>query len=203
MIIPKMIIKNAFRRKLRTWLTIVAVGIAVLAFGMLRTVLTAWYSGVDASSASRLVTRNSVSIMFPLPISYLDKIRHTSGVRAVSYGNWFGGIYIEEKNFFASFAVEPASYLELYPEIYVPEEQKENFLRDRKGFVAGRKLAKRFGWRLGDTVTLKGTIYPGDWEFVLRGIFEGRNKTVDETTFFFHWDYLNEGLKKDYSTRVD
>ncbi len=203
MILLKMIMKNAFRRKVRTWLTILAMGIAILAFGLLRTLLTAWYSGVDASSASRLVTRNSVSLIFPLPISYYDKIRHTAGVRAVSYGSWFGGIYISEKNFFASFAVEPRSYLGLYPEISVPEKQMADFLRDRRGFVAGRKLVKRFGWRIGDTVTLKGTIYPGDWEFVLRAIYEGKTKTVDETMFMFNWDYLNEGVKKAYPSMAD
>jgi putative ABC transport system permease protein len=203
MILLKMIMKNAFRRKMRTGLTIVAMGIAILAFGMLRTVLTAWYAGVDASSASRLVTRNSVSLIFPLPLAYYDKIRHTSGVRAVSYGNWFGGIYISEKNFFANFAVEPRSYLGLYPELMVPEKQKADFLRDRRGFIAGRKLADRFGWKIGDTVTLKGTIFPGDWDFVLRGIYEGRTKTVDETMFMFSWDYLNEGVKKMYPSMAN
>lgn len=196
MILPKMIVKNALRRKVRTILTIVAMGIAILAFGLLRTVLTAWYAGVDASSASRLVTRNSVSLVFPLPLAYHDKIRHVSGVGRVSYGNWFGGIYISEKNFFANFAVEPESYLDLYPEFIVPEKEKADFLRDRRGFIAGRKLVDRFGWRLGDIVTLRGTIFPGDWDFVLRGIYTGRSRTVDETQFFFHWDYLNEGVRK-------
>lgn len=203
MILPKMILKNAFRRKVRTGLTILAMGIAILAFGLLRTVLSAWYAGVDASSATRLVTRNSVSLIFPLPLSYLDKIRHASGVRQVSYGNWFGGIYISEKNFFANFGVEPKSYLELYPEFVLPEAQKADFLRDRRGFVAGKKLAERFGWHTGDIVTLKGTIYPGDWDFVLRGIYTGRTQTVDETQFFFHWDYLNETLKKRYPSMAD
>ena len=92
-----------------------------------------------------------------------------SGVKAVSYGNWFGGIYIEEKNFFANFAVEPTNYLDLYPEFIVPEAQKADFLRDRQGFVAGKKLVERFGWHLGDIVTLKGTIYPGNWAFRAQG----------------------------------
>ncbi|HPI93000.1 MAG TPA: FtsX-like permease family protein [Deltaproteobacteria bacterium] len=203
MILPKMIMKNALRRKVRTALTILAMGIAILAFGLLRTVLTAWYAGVDASSASRLVTRNSVSLVFPLPLAYQEKIRHVNGVGKVSYGSWFGGIYISEKNFFANFAVEPASYLSLYPEIVVPEKEKADFLRDRRGFVAGRKLADRFGWHLGDIVTLKGTIYPGSWDFVLRGIYTGRSRTVDETQFFFHWDYLNEEVRKTYPSMAD
>jgi len=118
------------------------------------------------------------------------------GVKEVSWGSWFGGIYIEEKNFFANFAVEPITYLNLYPEYVLPPDQRETFLRDRKSFVAGRKLAARFGWKIGDIVTLKGTIFPGNWEFVLRAIYRGRNETTDETQFFFHWDYLNETLKK-------
>jgi putative ABC transport system permease protein len=196
MFLLKLIIRNVFRHKLRTFLTILSITIAILAFGLLRTFVSAWYAGVQASSASRLVTRNSISLIFSLPLSYKDKIRQIEGVKQVSWGTWFGGIYVDEKNFFANFAVDPKTYLELYPEFILPPEQKETFLRDRKSFVAGRKLAERFKWKLGDTVTLKGTIFPGNWEFVLRGIYQGRDETVDETQFFFHWDYLNETLKK-------
>src|SRR4030066_1560502 len=194
--ILKLIFKNAFRHKLRTFLTVLGVTIAILAFGLLRTVISAWYAGVEASSASRLVTRNSISLIFPLPLSYKDKIRQVDGVKVVSWGTWFGGIYIDEKNFFANFAVDAKSYLELYPEYLLSPEETNAFLRDRKAFVAGRKLAKRFGWKIGDTVPLRGTIYPGNWDFVLRGIYHGRDDTIDETQFFFHWDYLNESLKK-------
>jgi putative ABC transport system permease protein len=201
--ILKLIFKNAFRHKLRTFLTILGVTIAILAFGLLRTVISAWYAGVEASSASRLVTRNAVSLVFPLPLSYREKIRQVEGVKRVSYGTWFGGIYIDEKNFFANYAVEPRTYLQMYPEIIVPPNQLASFLRDRKGAVAGRKLAERFGWKIGDIITLKGTIFPGNWDFVLRGIYKGRDETVDETAFFFQWDYLNEALKKAGRTWAD
>lgn len=137
--ILKLIFKNAFRHKLRTFLTILGVTIAILAFGLLRTVISAWYAGVEASSASRLVTRNSVSLVFPLPLSYREKIRQVEGVKRVSYGTWFGGIYIDEKNFFANYAVEPGTYLQMYPEIIVPSDQLASFLRDRKGAVTGPK----------------------------------------------------------------
>jgi len=196
MLILKLILKNAFRSKLRSTLTITGLTLAIIAFGFLRTVVEAWYAGVEASSASRLVTRNSISLVFRLPIAYKEKIRQIEGVETVSYGNWFGGIYIDQKNFFANFAVEPKSYLELYPEYIIPEEQKKAFLKDKKGAVAGKKLVERFGWKIGDNITLKGTIYPGNWEFVLKGIYKGRDKTTDESQFFFHWDYLNETLKK-------
>jgi putative ABC transport system permease protein len=201
--ILKLIFKNTFRHKLRTFLTVLGVTIAILAFGLLRTVISAWYAGVDASSASRLVTRNSISLIFSLPISYKEKIRQIQGVKTVSYGNWFGGIYIDEKNFFANYAVEPKTYLELYPEFVIPPDQKAAFFRDRKAAVAGMKLAKKYGWKIGDLITLKGTIFPGNWDFILRGIYKGRDQTVDETAFFFQWEYLNETLKQTVPRRAD
>lgn len=201
--ILKILFKNAFRHKLRTGLTIMSIMIALLAFGLLRTAINAWYAGVEASSAYRLVTRNAVSIIFPLPLSYKDRIRQVDGVSEVSWGNWFGGIYIDEKNFFANFAVDARTYFDLYREYAIPDDQKTAFLRDRKGFVTGQKLAQRFGWKIGDTVVLKGTIFPGNWEFVMRGIYRGRDPNTDETVFVFHWDYLNETLKKTVSTHVD
>jgi putative ABC transport system permease protein len=203
MYILKILFRNAFRHKLRTSLTILSITIAILAFGLLRTVISAWYAGVEASSANRLVTRNAVSLVFPLPLSYKEKIRQIDGISRVSFGNWFGGIYIEEKNFFANFAVEPRTYFALYPEFVLSPEEEGAFLRDRKAFVAGKKLAERFGWKLGDIVTLRGTIYPGNWEFVMRGIYRGRDTNTDESQFFFHWDYLNEGIKKTAPLRAD
>ncbi len=152
-----------------------------------------FWSGGSFNHASGYPQRHF--IIFPLPISYQEKIRQVEGVKIVSYGNWFGGIYIDEKNFFANFCVEPRTYFELYPEFVLDPLQKKAFLTDRKGFVAGRKLAAKYGWKPGDTVTLKGTIYPGNWDFVLCGIYHGRDKTVDETQFFFHWAYLDETMK--------
>ncbi|MGV8080383.1 MAG: ABC transporter permease [Syntrophales bacterium] len=201
--ILRILFRNAFRNRLRTGLTILGITVAILAFGLLRTVVAAWYAGVEAASAARLVTRNSVSLVFPLPLSYKEKIRQVSGVRSVSWGNWFGGIYIEEKNFFPNFAVDAPTYLELYPEFILSEDHRKAFLGDRKGFVAGRRIAAQFGWKIGDTVTLRGVIFPGNWDFVLRGIYRGRDKTIDETQFFFHWDYLNEMVRRLYPGRAD
>jgi putative ABC transport system permease protein len=199
----KLLLKNAFRRRLRTLLTLLSIAVAVMAFGLLRTVVSAWYSGVEASSATRLITRNAVSMVFPLPLAYKDRIRQVDGVTRVSYGSWFGGIYIDRKNFFPNFAVEPRSYLDLYPEFILSPEERLAFLRDRKGAVAGRKLAERFKWKAGDPITLQGTIFPGSWEFILKGIYRGRDENADETQFFFHWDYLNEALKKKAPARAD
>ncbi|MGE4264292.1 MAG: ABC transporter permease [Desulfovibrio sp.] len=197
------ILKNLSRHKLRNTLTIVGIAMSVLSFGLLRTTVDAWYAGVEASSSTRLITRNSISLIFSLPISYKERIRGVEGVTRVCQGNWFGGEYIDEKNFFPNFAVEPRSYFELYPEFVLPDDQKEAFLRDRKGCVIGRKLAERFGWKLGDPVTLKGTIFPGDWGFTIRAIYRGRDKSADETQLLFHWDYLNETLKKTSPRRAD
>ena len=125
------------------------------------------------------------------------------GVSVVSYGNWFGGIYIDEKNFFANFAVEPRSYFNLYSEFLLSDDETAAFFRERKACVAGQKLARRFGWNIGDTITLRGTIFPGNWDFVLRGIYQGKDKTIDENQFFFHWEYLNETLRKTIPRRAD
>lgn len=201
--ILKLIIRNAFRHRLRTILTVVGVAIAILAFGMLRTLVGLWYLGVERSSATRLVTRNAISLIFPLPLSYKERIRRIPGVKSVSYGNWFGGIYIDEKHFFASEAMEARSFLELYPEFLLPPEQKEAFIRDRKGCIAGKKLADMYGWKPGDLITLRGTIFPGQWEFVLRGVYRGAERSTEERALFFHWEYLNETLKKSSPRRAD
>jgi len=203
MFILKLLFKNAFRHKLRTSLTLLSIAIAIMAFGLLRTVVSAWYSGVEASSATRLITRNAISLVFPLPLAYKDRIRQVENVTTVSFGNWFGGIYIDRKNFFPNFAVDPKTYLDLYPELILSPEQRQAFLRDRKGAAAGKKLIERFKWKIGDLITLQGTIFPGNWEFVLRAIYRGRDENVDESQFFFHWDYLNEALRKTAPSRAD
>ncbi len=203
MFILKLLSRNAFRHPLRTLLTIFGITVAILAFGLLQTVVSAWYAGVNASSSARLVSRNSISLVFTLPIAYQERIRRIEGVTAVSYANWFGGVYVTEKNFFPSFAIEPKSYLELYPEFVLTSEEKRAFFLDRKGCVIGKKLADRFGWKIGDTIPLKGTIFPGTWEFVVRGIYNGAELSTDESQFFFQWQYLNESLKKTVPRRAD
>ena len=151
----------------------------------------------------RLITRNAVSLTFPLPISYLGRIRRIRGVETVSYANWFAGVYINEKNFFPQFAIEAKGYLDLYPEFIVPPEQLKDFLHDRKGALAGERVAAQYGWKIGDVIPLRGTIYPGQWSFVLRGIYRGRDPKTDETNFFFHWDYLNEAIRSTTQARAD
>ncbi len=203
MYILKLVLRNAFRHKLRTSLTILSITIAILAFGLLRTFISAWYAGAEASSASRLVTRNAISLIFTLPLSYKDKIRQIDGVNRLSFGRWFAGIYIDEKNFFANYAIDAKNYLPLYPEFIFPPDQFTAFLADQRACCAGRKLIERYHWKIGDIITLKGTVFPGNWEFVLRGIYRGRDESTDERLFFFHWNYLNESLKKTAPNRAD
>jgi putative ABC transport system permease protein len=199
----KLIVRNALRHKLRSGLTILGLVVAILAFGLLQTVIKAWYAGADAASNTTLVTRNATSLVFPLPLSYAPKIRGIEGVKGVAYANWFGGIYQDPKNFFPQFAVSGASYLDMYPDYIVSEAQRAAFLRDRKGALVGRKLADQYGFKPGDVIPLRGTIYPGQWEFVVRGIYDGRQSGTVTTQMFFHWDYLNETLLKTVPRRAN
>ncbi len=192
----KLILRNTLRHKLRTGLTVLGIVVAILAFGLLRTVVDAWYAGAEAASATRLVTRNAISLVFSMPLTYGAKIRQIDGVRLVSHANWFGGIYVTERNFFPQFAVQATNYFDLYPEFVIPPDQMRDFLRDRKGAIVGRKLVNTYGFRIGDVVPLRGTIFPGNWEFVVRGIYDGAETKTDTSQFFFHWDYLNETLRK-------
>jgi putative ABC transport system permease protein len=203
MYILKLIGKNALRHRLRTALTFLGIVVATIAFGLLQTVVDAWYAGAEGASNARVVTRNAISLIFPLPLTYESKIRAVDGVSAVSYANWFGGVYQEPKNFFPQFAISGKSYLDLYPEFVLPEIQRSAFIRDRKGALVGRKLASEYGFRVGDSIPIKGTIYPGNWEFVIRGIFDARDAKTDTAQMFFHWDYLNETLKRTSPRRAN
>ncbi len=203
MFVVFLVIKNAFRHKLRTTLTIVGIVVAITAFGLLRTIVEAWYAGAEATSSARLVTRNAISLVFSLPLTYAQKIRQVPGVSAVSWANWFGGVYITERNFFPQFAIDGPTYLDMYPEFVIKPEEKKAFLVDRKGAVVGRKLADQYGWKLGDQIPLRGTIFPGTWTFTLRAIYDGVDAKTDETQFYFHWEYLNETIKAKYPRRGD
>lgn len=196
MFVLRLLLRNAFRHKLRTALTVLGLTVAVCAYGLLRTVVDAWYAGAEASSSTRLVTRNAISLTFPLPLAYAERIRGLDGVHGVSWANWFGGIYVSERNFFAQFAVDPPSYLALYPEYRLSDAERQAFFRDQQGAVVGRKLAEKFGWKVGDTIPLRGTIYPGTWSFTLRGIYEGADAGTDEQQMLFHWKRLSEALRQ-------
>jgi putative ABC transport system permease protein len=193
------ILRNAFRHRLRSILTIAGIATAVMAFGLLRTVIGAWNAGVTNAASNRMIVRHRVSFIFPLPITDLQQLQRVAGVTGVSWANWFGGVYgnsSDFKNFWPRLAVDPATYFTLYPEFVVPPDQLAAFQRERNSCIIGRKLAAEKGFKLGDVITMDGDIFPGRWEFVVRGIYTGREPTTDEKQQFFQWDYLNEQVKQ-------
>jgi putative ABC transport system permease protein len=199
MFILKLVLKNSLRHKLRTFLTILGIAIAVMSFGFLRTIVTAWSSGVEASAANRMITRHSISFIFPLPYAYRDQIARIPGVNLVSYANWFQGSYKDPadfKNFFPRLAIDPETYFDIYPEFVLPPDQLATFQRERNSCVIGRKIERQYGLKIGDVMTIEGDIYPGRWDFVIRGIYRGRDASSDETQMFFHWKYLDERIKE-------
>jgi putative ABC transport system permease protein len=199
----KFVLRNVFRARLRSALTILGLVIAILAFGLLQTVVRAWYAGSDAASATRLVARNAISLTFAMPLYYRDKIRAVPGVTAVSVSNWFGGIYKEPKNFFAQFAVDAPTFFPMYPEYLFDPVEYQAFLRDRRGAAVGRQLAELHGFKVGDTIPLKSAIYPGIWEFTVRAIYDAKDETTITRQMYFHYDYLNEQIKKVFARRGD
>ena len=187
-----LILANLKRHKIRTTLTILSVVAALFLFASLRSVLTTLRTNAQFGGARRLVTLNATGLVFPMPVSYANKIKSLRGVHSVSWANWFGGKYGDNKAFFGQFAIDPESYLAMYPEVAMPAEQKEAFLREKTAAVIGTRLAERFGWKLGQNVTLEGTIFPGAWTFTIRGIYTPTNPAIGDDQMFFHWDYFDE-----------
>ena len=197
----KLIFRNALRHKLRSLLTAVGIAVAVLAFMLLRTVVTAWNAGVEASAANRLITRHAVSFVFPLPYAYRDRIARVPGVERVTYAVWFSGVYIDKNQFFARLAVDSNSFFDVYPEFIVPPAEMEAFKRERNACIIGSEIAERYHLKIGDVMPLEGDIFPGRWEFVVRGIYQPRDKTTDPTSMLFHWQYLEEQARKEKSDK--
>jgi putative ABC transport system permease protein len=169
---------------------------------MIRTLIQAWHAGVEASAKDRLITRNATSLVFYLPLSYQDKIARVPGVARVGRANWFGGEYKEERFTFDQFAIDE-NWLDVYPEFSYSAEAREAFLKDRRGALIGRDVANQYGLKVGDTVQLKGTIFPGLWEFTVQGIMEGRDAKTITRILLFNWDYLNERNKAELNRQVD
>lgn len=194
-----LVLRNLARRKVRTIFTGLSIMIAFVLFGLLMAIRAAFSMGVDVAGADRLMTIHRTSIIQPLPQSYGPKIRATPGVTDLTHGNWFGGYYQEPSNFIANMAVDPESWLRLYPEYLLPEEQKKAWFANRMGAIVGIDTAKRFNWKIGDRVPLISPIYRkpdgSPWEFVIEGIYDAQARGVDKTQFFFHYNYMNETLR--------
>jgi putative ABC transport system permease protein len=187
-----LILKNLFRRRVRTTLTILSIAVAFFLYGLLIVIDFAFTGGVDLAGADRLVVINKTSLIMPLPVKYREQILQVPGVSDVSYATWFGGVYVDEKNFFAQFAVDLDSFLRMYPEYVVAKDQHEALAADREGCMVGRKLAERFKWKIGDRIPIRGTIFSGNWEFNIRAVYSGRRPEDDETGFMFRHDLLEE-----------
>ncbi len=198
----KLVYKNLLRHKLRTSLTILGIAVAVMAFGLLRTVVTAWYSGVESSAVNRLVTRHAVSFIFPLPIADEEQIAKIPGITGITHQTWFQGIYIDERNFFPRIATDPEKIFQIYPEFLLPSDQLAAFKKERNSCVIGAKIAKLYNLKLGDMMSIRGDIYPGNWEFVVRGIYQPKDKTTDATQMFFHFAYLDERMRQEAPSRA-
>src|SRR5215217_5970376 len=175
-----LVIANLGRHKKRTVLTVASVALALFLYASLQTVLTTMAAASRFGSARRLVSMNATGMTLDLPLAYANRLEAVPGVERVTWSNWFGGRYGDGKRFFASFAIEPKSYFELYPEMSVPEDQKQAFLRERGSACIGTRLQEVFGWKLGQDVTLQGTIYPGDWTFTIRCIYTPTDKVIND-----------------------
>jgi putative ABC transport system permease protein len=187
-----LVLPNLLRRKVRTGLTIGSFAVALFLFGVLAVVRGAFQQGVEVAGADRLVVVNKVSIIQPLPLSYRDRLARLPGVMQVTFANWFGGVYQDERNFFPQFAIDHDTYRQMFPEFVIPDDQWQAFLADREGCIVGQGLAERFQWKVGDRIPLKGAIFPGMWEFNIRGTYRGSRPQDDTTQFWFRWDYLDE-----------
>jgi putative ABC transport system permease protein len=190
---------SLWRKKLRTIFTLLSIFVAFLLFGFLMTIRTAFSFGVDIAGLDRLVLIHKVSLIMPLPISYLERLQATDGVALATHNTWFGGVYQDPSNFFAQIAVDPEPFLQLYPEFTLPADQKAAWLSDRQGAIVGADLARRFNWKVGDRIPIQGTIWQPKsgqvWDFNIAGIYEG-NPGVDKTQLFFRYDYLDENRRQ-------
>ncbi|MCP4898121.1 MAG: FtsX-like permease family protein [bacterium] len=204
-----LVLRNLLRKKTRTILTIGSIAIALFLFGLLATIETALGAGVEIAGVDRLVVRNKISLIMPLPYAYQQRIAQMPNVSHVTFANWFGGIYQDERNWFPQFAIDTETYRSVFTEFDIPDDQWQDFLDDRQGAVVGEGLADRFGWKVGDRIPIQGTIFQGTWEFNLRAIYKGTRPEDDTSQFWFQWKYLDErsqlgdGIVGWYTVKLD
>jgi putative ABC transport system permease protein len=198
----KLVLANLRRKKVRTGLTTASFVVALFLFGLLVAINSAFHMGANMAGVDRLVVVNRSGMTQMLPLSYREKIQQIEGVKLVSHMTWFGGIYQNEHNFFPQMAVDPETFVAMFPEAEVPEEQKNAFRADREGAVVGVTTAERFGWKVGDRIPIKGTIFPGTWEFNIRAIYHSNRPEFDTMGFIFHYKLLEERAPEWFRGRV-
>ena len=192
----RLIFANLFRKKVRLVLTIGSFAVALFLFTFLAVVKGAFSRGTELAGADRLIVINRSGLINTIPLAYRDKILAIHGVKAVTHNNWFGGVYQDEKNFFPQFVIDPESQRQVMTEMKVPDDQWNNFLKDRQGAIVGAGLAKRFGWKIGDRIPLKNALYgpTKTWEFNLDGIYKNDHPGGDESQFWLQWKYFDENI---------
>ena len=209
----RLILANLFRKKMRLLLTIGSFAVALFLFAFLGVVNYAFTRGADVVSADRLIVVNRTSIINTIPLSYQDQIAHIRGVQYVTHDNWFGGVYQDPKNFFPQFVIDSENQRRVFPELVVPDDQWNTYMKDRQGAIVGAATMKRFGWKIGDRVPIKTTLYglaDQAFEFNIDGEYHGTKPGDDETQFWFHWQYFKESVPDSlkgqvgwYSIRID
>jgi putative ABC transport system permease protein len=198
-----LIFANLFRKKIRLVLTVGSFAVALFLFAFLAVVQNAFNRGADVAGADRLVVIDRVSIINLIPLKYRDQILQIPGVKSITHNNWFGGVYQDEKNFFPQFVIDPDSQRQVFPELIVPDDQWNVFLKDRQGAIAGARTAERFHWKVGDRIPIKTTLYGGNsWEFNLDGIYHGQRPEDDETQFWLQWDYFEERIPQEIKGQI-
>ena len=201
----RLIFANLFRKKARLVLTIGSFAVALFLFALLGVVNDAFSRGADVVSADRLVSINRTSIINTIPLSYRDEILRIPGVKYITHDNWFGGVYQDPKNFFPQFVIDPENQRQVFSELIVPDDQWNAFLKDRQGAVVGASTMERFGWKIGDRIPIKTTIYglqDKPFEFNIDGVYHGAKPEDDETQFWFQWEYFKESLADRFQGQV-
>jgi putative ABC transport system permease protein len=193
----RLVTANFRRRKLRTGFTLLSIAVAFLLFGFLSAIRQAFSLGIDVAGADRLLTTRKVSLIQPLPYSYLDRIGRVEGVREVTHSSWFGGYFEEKEKNFPMFPVEPEGWTRMYPEYLIEPDEMKAWQAEREAVIVGRYTADRFGWKVGDRVPIYSPIWPRadgkeTWEFNVAGIYEGQSKSVDTSIMFLRYDYFDE-----------
>ncbi|MEM6991643.1 MAG: FtsX-like permease family protein [Myxococcota bacterium] len=207
MTLSSLAVKNIRRNPLRNVLTVLGVAIAIMSFILIRTTLAAWSTAAEYAAQDRLTTMHKVTFVMPLPRKYYDDFDGSRGtvpgVQVATYANWFGAKHpTREQEFFANFAVHSDTYFQVYHDMEVPPEQLAAWKDNRRGAIVGAALANKFGWSVGDEVTLAGTIYPGDWKFTIEGVYETTSRAVDRSQFIFHWKFLNESVDEEMREQI-
>ncbi len=204
---------NLKRKKMRTVLTALSILVAFLLFAYLSAIRQSFSQGIDVAGLDRLIVRHKVSIIQLLPVAHEARIEQVEGVVDAVHQTWFGGVYQKPTNFFPQMPVDPEEYLAMYPEVLLSDAEREAWLNTRSGAIAGRQIADRFGWKIGDRIPINATIWPREggaatWEFDLVGIYDGAERGTDTTMFLFRYDFFDEsrqfgqGLVGWYTVRI-